>query len=1380
MRVLKRLYSRSVNFTANRRGDERLRKEGRANMKPRALAVVLGILAGFSVAVQAQSARLVTQPIDETNLVTLSGSVHPLARMGTDRGAVSDSLSAGRMLLLLNRPPGRDAALQQYLGAVNKRGSAQYHHWLTPEQFGQQFGPVDADIQTATSWLASQGFSIAEVSIGRQFIEFSGTTGALRETFHTEIHAYDLNGKTYYANATDIKIPAALAPLVKGLSPLNSFYAKPDVRILGSATYSPSSNRTTPQWTLPNGSSAFYAVAPEDFATQYDLAPLYKAGITGAGQTIGIINESNIDLSLVQAYQKLFGLSGPTPEVVIDGSDPGEIADVSTEAYLDVEQAGAVAPGANVLLYLANSNGLFTGGAGFSATQLLVDPLYLAALRAVDDNQASVLSVSFGNCEGFLLASGNTLWSELWQQAAAQGQTVLVSSGDSGSAGCDDAPDQWITEYGLAVNGLASTPWDVAVGGTDFYYSDYASGAPSAAALWNQTNDADNGSLKAPLPEQVWDTVYGFNAVGPYVQTSSESIPAGGGGASSCINSAENTSGSGLPFTCGTTGTPALAGYAKPSWQAGKGVLADGVRDLPDVSLYAALGTNLSGYPICAAPGDCTTDSGGNVQVTMVGGTSASTPGMAGVMALVNQKYGRQGQADFTLYPLARQAPTAFHDITLGSNNMTCVQNSPDCTLDTNGDGFYSLQNYSATPGYDLASGLGSIDASALVNNWNSITFQPTTTTLQIDPTSATRGATVKVTITVASASGGGNAPSGSVTLVAEPASLSATPLGVFTLSSGTATGSLTDLPGGTYQVWAEYGGNGVFASSQSAGQTVTIDSTTSTVNLYGFAVPGQILNPAAPCALPPNQDLEEVSTNFGNFGPFPSGSTFGAYTQVAPVAIVNGAWPSNGTGTGNVTFSLNGVPQATVALNSYGYAAWVPPTTFNAGTYAIGATYSGDGSYTSSTATPYTAVVPQVTPSFFATPAANCTTYWGATANCSFSAGDTLRVEVQISQANCHVPTGAITVNVGSLAQNVTLIPGGLTVLSLYPVGTPMMSGEAVFPNLPAGTYPVSATYAGDANSLPTTSAVPTSYYASPSFTVVATAPPAPLLPTITAVTVNPPSINDAIYAFFYVTAIVTGPADSTVPPTGSVDVFDDGFPLALGPLIASGPNSATATTMIEGTQMDIGSTPFLVVYSGDSVYQSSTNLQSYQFTLPTATPDFLLAPQVRQLTVQAGSSGTAGLNLASIGGFSGTVSLSCVPSSSEIACSVSPTTISVNGQAPGATTLTVTASSQAASLRPSEPLTVPWPVSAGAFTFCLFFVRRKRTSRLWRAMLPLFLALACISTIACGATAGTGTGGGGGGGTKPPPAVATYNVVVTGTANGVVHNAAITVVVQ
>ena len=406
--------------------------------------------------------------------------------------------------------------------------------------------------------------------------------------------------------------------------------------------------------------------------------------MTGAGVTIGIIDVSNIDLSLVNDYRSVFGLNGHAVQVVLDGGDPGASSS-DVESYLDVEMAGAVAPAATVNLYL-------------SAGSPYQDPLALAALRAIEDNQADVLSISWGAGEQELGTSGNQVWNALWEQAAAQGQTVLVATGDYGQT-----PD---TNYlyqaslaGPAVNGLASTPWNIAVGGTDFYYSDYATGAPSASTFWNATNDpVTKGSLKTPITEQVWNDAYGLDAFrnGAY---------AAGGGASNCTNVNAITGG-------------CVSGYAKPAWQTGPGVPADGVRDIPDVSLFASNGANYSAFVTCDSEGDCAPDASGNFNFDLVGGTSGSTPAMAAIMALVVQKYGRQGQADTVLYPLAQQKPTAFHDVTLGGNWDMCVQGDADCTLNA-GSGQGESTVYSAAVGFDLASGWGSVDAANLVNNWN-------------------------------------------------------------------------------------------------------------------------------------------------------------------------------------------------------------------------------------------------------------------------------------------------------------------------------------------------------------------------------------------------------------------------------------------------------------------------------------------------------------------------------------------------------------------------------------------------------------------------------------------------------------------------------------
>ena len=344
-------------------------------------------------------------------------------------------------------------------------------------------------------------------------IEFSGTLGQVNAAFHTSIHKYSLQGATHYANATAPQIPAAFAAVVAGVSQLNDFRPQPQVKVMGRAFYNAKNHMGTPQWTLPEGGTnpPFYLLTPEDFATQYDVKPVYASGVTGAGVTIGIINDSNIDVGLANAYRKVFGLSVNPPQVVIDGNDPGINGD-SIEAYLDVENAGAAAPGATVKLYISGSFGLLgEGGLGFSVA------------RAIDDDAANVLSISFGECEADDTAD-NQFWESSWAQAAAQGQTAFVSTGDSGSDdGC----------YGLGVNAIASTPWDVAVGGTDAYYSDYASGGASITSYWSDTNDANLGSLQKPFVEQVWNgTIYGLNST-TYDPPASEAQGGGAGAAAS-------------------------------------------------------------------------------------------------------------------------------------------------------------------------------------------------------------------------------------------------------------------------------------------------------------------------------------------------------------------------------------------------------------------------------------------------------------------------------------------------------------------------------------------------------------------------------------------------------------------------------------------------------------------------------------------------------------------------------------------------------------------------------------------------------------------------------------------------------------------------------
>jgi hypothetical protein len=1282
------------------------------------------------VLAQIQATPLVSQAIDETRLVTLKGSVHPLTRTGIDQGAVSDSFATGRLILLLNRPAEREKALQQFLQDVHTSGSASYHMWLTPDRFGAKFGPADADIQAVAGWLMSHGLQVTKTSRSGQFIEFSGTAGQLREVFHTQIHHYLMNGESHYANATEVKIPAALATLIGGVSQMNDFRAKPQLKVAGKALYARATRKTTPQWTLPNpygtANPYAYTVTPEDFATQYDLGQLYQAGVSGAGQTIGIINESNIDLSLVQAYQNLFGIAGTLPQVVIDGNDPGTLDGVNVEAYLDVELSGAIAPKATVDLYIAGSSDL-------------VDPLELAALRAVDDNQASVLSVSFGACEVLLGNAGNQFWAGLWEQAAAQGQTVLVSAGDSGS--------ECSLEEENTVSGLASTPWNVAVGGTDFYYTDYATGGASATSLWNQTNDAKLGSLIAPLPEQPWDDPYGLNVIADGYQRGERG--AGGGGASNCATQNDTAS----SLTC-------TGGYAKPGWQTGTGVPADKVRDLPDVSLFASNGANLSAYAICAFDGECAAGTGGNAEVYLVGGTSASAPAMAAIMALVNQKYGRQGQANYTLYPLAQQKPAAFHDITVGSNSEVCggVADPPICVLQWNG--IYGTPQYPAGPGYDQASGLGSVDANALVNNWNSIAFKPTNTTLRLSSTSVAHGTAITVTTSVAPTSGSGT-PTGDVAILTD-STLPASQSQLFvTLNNGTGASSVNYLPGGEYHVTGRYGGDGTFAGSTSTPETLTVTPEKSNL---GFSVV------SSGSALPASGGTVTYDMPLA--------------LRIQPTGASAAAGTSNGFATGAATFTIDSTT-ATVALNTAGIATWTPPA-LAIGTHTASASYSGDASYAAAaSSTPITfSVTPGVVlmngfligpytyqlapngetlPAYYMNPGGNLTL--SVTVE-----GDSNSAQYPLGTP---APTGTVKICLSTYGGLYGECQNGVVTSQTVPLvpfkGAYAQESMAVatFSNLgagPDGYYFFNAVYSGD------------SVWGSGSFIDISainiqTLPP--LAPTTTTLDITPTSISGAQKA--QVTATVAGAGNGRTSPTGEIDFYNENVFLTYC-IWKTGVAGTTNTCSFEVTPswfLNNGANQLEARYWGDGANGPSVS-NVVKFTSTQTGGDFTLAPQTPQLTVNPGSSGTVALNLQSLSNFSGVVALTCTPSSSQFGCSVAPT-VTLNGAT--SVTLTINATVQTAELAvPNRQKQSHWPVAAGLLGFG-FLLAGGRTSRKLRRSLLLTLCLfAAMATISCGS---------GGSTTTPPPtpingsAAGTYSVLVTGTVNGIIHNVKITVVI-
>jgi subtilase family serine protease len=635
----------------------------------------------------------ITTFVDDEQRIVLSGNRHPSAIAQFDAGAVSPTYRMDRMVLTLLPDAAQQDALEQLLDAQHNPDSPYFHQWLTPEQYGERFGVSESDAAQVTAWLQAHGMEVAEVTAGRGSVVFSGSAAQVESAFHTQIHTYKIGNEVHHANASDPEIPAAFAGVVGGVVSLHDFRSAP----MNNGARIP-----VPEFT----SGGSYYLAPADFATIYDLTPLYQQSINGSGQSVAIVARSNINLADVRQFRTSFGLPANDPQIIVNGADPGIFSSgEETEADLDVEWSGAVARNAAIKFVVSKSTSSSDG-------------VYLSAQYIVSHNLAPVMSMSFSLCEAALGSSGNSFINSLWQQAAAQGITVFVSSGDSGAAGCDSASASRATQ-GRAVNGLCSTPYSVCVGGTEFNDTSHPS------LYWSRTNaSGTQSSAVSYIPEVAWN------------ESSAGGLWATGGGMSII--------------------------YAKPSWQTGSGVPADGKRDVPDVSLTSA---GHDGYLIYQSGG-----------LYVVGGTSASAPSFAGAMALVVQNSAaRQGNANTAFYSLATRqragGASVFHDITSGNNSV------PGQT------------GFAATTGYDQATGLGSIDGLVLVSHWSDATATPAFhAAASASSLTVKDGSNSSITLTV-TVSGGFNAPV-AFSVAGLPSAISAT----FTHPSLAAPGSGTSV----------------------------------------------------------------------------------------------------------------------------------------------------------------------------------------------------------------------------------------------------------------------------------------------------------------------------------------------------------------------------------------------------------------------------------------------------------------------------------------------------------------------------------------------------------------------------------------------------------
>jgi subtilase family serine protease len=693
------------------------------------LAFIVLLLSAIVLIAQTnrRAPALIRESIDETRLVTLGGNTRPEANAENDRGAVSDDLAMNHMLLQLKRSPEGEQAVEKMIAQLHDPQSPNFHKWITASDFGRNYGLADTDIQAVRGWLESHGFTVNSVYPNGMVIDFSGTAGQVEAAFHTSIHNLSVKGVPHLANVSDPQVPAAVAPAIAGIVSLSDF--RPH-------------KMSRPKYTFTSQGYQTWAVVPADMAIIYDFNPLFAKGITGAGQTIAVIEDTDLYSSQDwTTFRSTFGLSQYTSGSLVtehpapaSGTNnciaPGVNSD-DVEAILDAEWASAAAPDAAVIV-AACANTATSG-------------LLIAGENLVNASKPpGILSISYGECESYNGASGNAAVNALYQQAVAEGISVFTAAGDEGAASCDAG--EATATLGISVSALSSSQYDVAVGGTDF--GDTVNGTTDK--YWSNTNTATYGSALSYIPEIPWNGSCAGSLVSTYLGYSTPYGPDGFCSSTLAIQNGlvEVVGGSGGPSNC-ATGVPSISGvtsgsckgYAKPTWQTGlSGIPNDGVRDIPDIAMFASNGLwghyaimcysdeSNGGAPCTGAPSNW----------TGIGGTSIASPVMAGIQALVNQSAGgNQGNPNPVYYALAVSVPTVFHSVTSGDMTVNCggTQNCYGTvgTIDYGRDGrvfgttyggALSVSSTSYTPayaagaGWSFADGIGSVDVYNLVQNW--------------------------------------------------------------------------------------------------------------------------------------------------------------------------------------------------------------------------------------------------------------------------------------------------------------------------------------------------------------------------------------------------------------------------------------------------------------------------------------------------------------------------------------------------------------------------------------------------------------------------------------------------------------------------------------
>jgi len=887
-------------------------------------AVALGFASWPAALAQTAGGRaqpLITQPLNDGNLLGITGNTRPEAQnAANDRGRVDDATPMPHLMLQLRRPAPQERALATLIDQLHDPNSPNYHHWLTANQIGEQFGPAASDIATVTNWLTQHGFTVNTVYPNGMAIDFSGTAGQIRSAFHTEIHNLSVNGAVHFANVADPQIPAALAPVVAGIVSLNDFRPRPQ------AVHKPQASGDFTK-------SGIYYMAPPDLATIYNFNQAFNGGITGKGQTIYLVEDSDIytnggTINDWATFRTGFGIPvtnypGASLTTIHPGCvDPGVNGD-DAEAIIDAEYASAAAPSAAIVMAVCDD--------------------FVGMLQTMFNNQniypPDIISMSYGQCEAINGATANAAFKAAYQTGVAEGWSIFVSAGDQGAGGCNFGGET-VTD-GVGVNGLGSTVYNVAVGGTDFGDTF----AHQDNTYWSTTNSATFGSALSYIPEIPWNTTCGsqlFATVEGFATTYGAS---GFCNSSFVANTAsgfylENWAGSGGQSLC-AQGTPSVSGvisgtcsgWPKPSWQSGLlGNPADTVRDLPDVSMFASFGPWRHAYAICFSDTSnqgTTCDGTASGWSTGWGGTSFGSPIWAGIQALINQYTGStQGNPNPVLYKLAAAEYGAsgssscnssngntvagsciFYDVTAGDMVTPCTTNPNtsnlySCYLPSGTYGVMSTNNNAYAPafatgtGWDFATGIGTVNVYNLITNWAS-------------PGGGNAGLTVSVT-------GGGMVTSG-------PTGINCPSICSYDFTGGSQV-TLTPSPTNGW-AFSSWGG----ACSGSGGCTVTMNAAEPVTATFVQDVALSVSVTGSGTVTSSPTGISCPSTCSENLAPG---------TQVTLTATPVNGWSLNGwsgggcSGVGNCVVTMNGAQSVTA--------------TFAQTQYTLNVSVAGNGTVTS------------------------------------------------------------------------------------------------------------------------------------------------------------------------------------------------------------------------------------------------------------------------------------------------------------------------------------------------------------------------------------------------------------------------------------------------